>query len=133
MQHTVRDKARGGFTLIEIIAVLVILGILTVVAVPKYMDLQREAAKKAVSGALAAMSSQVMMDYASAVLSAPSLVSTWQGARALTVGDFAGSYAVTSSGTGGTATVSVTSGIGAASAWVGDVEAADRQRTFQVY
>lgn len=131
--HTDRSKAQAGFTLIEIIAVLVILGILTAVAVPKYMDLQREAAKKAVTGALAAMSSQVMMDYASAVLSVPSLVSTWQGSRALTVGDFAGSYTVTSAATGGTAAVSVTSGIGAASDWVGDVKAADRQRSFQVY
>ncbi|HOD35723.1 MAG TPA: prepilin-type N-terminal cleavage/methylation domain-containing protein [Syntrophales bacterium] len=40
-------KDQKGFTLIEIIAVLVILGILSAVAIPKYFNLQEEAKKKA--------------------------------------------------------------------------------------
>ncbi len=61
-------KNQQGFTLIEIIAVLILLGILAAVAVPKYMDMQVEAQDKAVQGALAAGASNVTMSYSKFLL-----------------------------------------------------------------
>ncbi|MFZ4437564.1 MAG: type II secretion system protein [Syntrophales bacterium] len=46
-------KNQKGFTLIEIIAVLVILGVLAAVAVPKYIDLSTQARTMAAQGAIA--------------------------------------------------------------------------------
>jgi len=45
-------ESQKGFTLVEIIAVLVILGILAAVAIPKYFNLQEEARDKALDAAL---------------------------------------------------------------------------------
>ncbi|OGP29913.1 MAG: hypothetical protein A2073_04635 [Deltaproteobacteria bacterium GWC2_42_11] len=52
-------KNKKGFTLIEIIAVLVILGILAAIAIPKYISLQQDAAQKSADAAITEGVSQV--------------------------------------------------------------------------
>jgi MSHA pilin protein MshA len=53
-----------GFTLIELVVVIVILGILAAVAVPKFVDMQGEAKKGVLEGIRGSWKSAVMMSHA---------------------------------------------------------------------
>lgn len=53
-----------GFTLIELIVVIVILGILSAVAVPKFVDMQDEAKRSTVEGARGSVKAAVALVHA---------------------------------------------------------------------
>ena len=57
------NLVQKGFTLIELVVVIVILGILSAVALPKFIDLSGQAAGAAAAGVAASVSSASSINY----------------------------------------------------------------------
>jgi MSHA pilin protein MshA len=92
-------RSQGGFTLIELIAILVILGVLASIAVPKYYDLTRESQNRAALQAVTEGKARLSLQYARMFLNngsppgASSLVDAVGGGGATTsVGDYTLSF-----------------------------------------
>jgi MSHA pilin protein MshA len=74
-----RKKTESGFTLIELVIVIVILGILAAVAIPKYEDMREQARVATVKGQLGSIRSAIAIQYARNALNGSATFPTLDG------------------------------------------------------
>lgn len=72
-------RSNKGFTLIELVVVIVILGILAATAAPKFMDLQKDARTSAIHGLQGAVKSAANMAYAKSIIQGSDKIEDYGG------------------------------------------------------
>jgi len=101
---------QSGFTLIELVMVIVILGVLAAVALPKFVDLKGDAQASALKGVVGAMNSAMSINYAarSAVSTKGQPVTNCSNVADVLQGGIPSGYTVAPGAVGAGATVDCT-------------------------
>ncbi|MFT5171584.1 MAG: prepilin-type N-terminal cleavage/methylation domain-containing protein [Candidatus Marinamargulisbacteria bacterium] len=61
-------RSEKGFTMIELVVVLVLIGLIAAIAIPKYLDVTTNAKEKSLRGAISSVRGAIQMSYSKSVL-----------------------------------------------------------------